>query len=179
MKPSFVMIGGGLLFVLGSTLNTAGLLRTPMISVTGLMTWQFPLSMGYWVASLGKESWTDLKIHPLVGVVGIVLCGAILRYFNHYPIQTICVLLPVMVVSVRSALLGVGKFGRFFEVAGKLSMSIWLTHTFYCYYYWGKLVYAPRNSLVVLLVLLTWCYLASLGLEALRGRLFRALGWTS
>jgi len=48
---------------------------------------------------------------------------------------------------------------------GKHSMYMWLTHSFYCYYFTQKLIFAPRYTPLVLLLLILVSYLTSLVLS--------------
>ena len=44
--------------------------------------------------------------------------------------------------------------GKVFEILGEESTFMWLTHTFFCYYWCQKLVFAPKYSIVIFLWLL-------------------------
>ena len=43
---------------------------------------------------------------------------------------------------------------RLLKWIGKSSTNIWLTHSFFCYYYFKELTYAPRYSILIVLWLL-------------------------
>jgi len=44
--------------------------------------------------------------------------------------------------------------GKIFEILGEESTFMWLTHSFFCYYWCQKLVFAPKYSIVIFLWLL-------------------------
>ena len=44
--------------------------------------------------------------------------------------------------------------GKVFEILGEESTSMWLTHSFFCYYWCQKLVFAPKYSFLIFLWLL-------------------------
>ncbi len=54
-----------------------------------------------------------------------------------------------------------------FTYLGKYSFPLWLTHSFFCYYYFQDFVYAPKWSPLVFLTLLTSSLLSVLGIEKL------------
>lgn len=51
------------------------------------------------------------------------------------------------------------KIKNIFIVFGKYSMNMWLTHTFFIYYYFQKIVYYPKLSVLIVV----WVCLLSLG----------------
>lgn len=62
--------------------------------------------------------------------------------------------------------------GRVFEILGEESTFMWLTHSFFCYYWCQKLVFAPRYSIVIFL----WLLALSFASAKLLGLLYRGLG---
>ena len=51
--------------------------------------------------------------------------------------------------------------GRVFEVLGEESTFMWLTHSFYCYYWCQKLVFAPKYSILIFLWLLALSFVTA------------------
>jgi len=37
-------------------------------------------------------------------------------------------------------------------IFGRQSIGIWLTHSFFCYYYFQELVYSPKNPILIFLL---------------------------
>lgn len=71
------------------------------------------------------------------------------------------VLDPVLVVpfvAAATALVGNGLPRRVFERLGGESTGIWLTHSFWCYHWAPALVYSPRASICIFLLLLALSY---------------------
>ncbi|EOB1224235.1 acyltransferase [Vibrio cholerae] len=56
---------------------------------------------------------------------------------------------------------------RFFAELGNKSMYIWLTHSFYCYYFFSEFIYWFNNAIFVFIILLIISYLTSLVLTKL------------
>lgn len=54
---------------------------------------------------------------------------------------------------------------RFFLLVGKYSTYIWLTHTFFAYYYFQMLIYGVKYSVVIFLWCLLCCILTGIVLE--------------
>ena len=46
-------------------------------------------------------------------------------------------------------------------VFGKQSIGIWLTHSFFCYYYFQELVYAPKNPILIFLLALGFSFMSA------------------
>lgn len=56
---------------------------------------------------------------------------------------------------------------RLLKWIGKSSTNIWLTHSFFCYYYFKEFIYAPRYSILIVIWLLFISLIASEGLNLL------------
>ena len=64
-----------------------------------------------------------------------------------------CFVVPMFILPLTSLLYGT-KCSRIMMWLGKHSTNIWLTHTFWCYYYWQKIVLIPRYSVLIYIWLL-------------------------
>ena len=108
-----------------------------------------------------------LKTHcggkPLYCVLSLLICTALfyLHLYNYmfYDfinaavfVCCIVVLLPLKILSLPCRLL---------RKIAEESTYIWLTHTFFCYYWCQKLVYAPKYSVLIFLWLLALSYAAA------------------
>lgn len=54
------------------------------------------------------------------------------------------------------------------EFIGRHSMNIFLFHTFIYYYYFRELIYAPRNPILIFLLLLGICLIVSVLIEKIK-----------
>ncbi len=58
--------------------------------------------------------------------------------------------------------------GVFLAHLGQFALPIWLTHSFFCYYYFQHLIYAPRYSILIFTWLVLISYAAALTVNRLR-----------
>ena len=65
------------------------------------------------------------------------------------------------------------KFGtNLLMILGKHSTYMWLTHTFFAFYYWDKFIYGFRYPVVILFVLVIVSLITSYVLEKIEGMIF-------
>ena len=74
----------------------------------------------------------------------------------------------LFVISATCLLFQLKSLKKGLDIIGKHSTGIWFIHSFFCYYYWQKIIYAPKNSIIIFLLLflvsfvseciLTWGY---------------------
>jgi len=69
-------------------------------------------------------------------------------------------LAPLFVFASTTLLMGT-RLSPLFQLLGKHSMNMWLTHTFWCYYYFQPLVFWPKISVLVLVWLTVLSLLTS------------------
>lgn len=55
---------------------------------------------------------------------------------------------------------------------GSQATGMWLIHTFFCYYYFQNFIYAPKNPILVFLLLFTISLVLSWGI----GKLYSIIG---
>lgn len=60
---------------------------------------------------------------------------------------------------------GINPLKKVLGFIGKYATGIWLTHSFFCYYYCQKLIYAPKNTIIIFVLLLLVSLLAAWGLD--------------
>lgn len=68
------------------------------------------------------------------------------------------IVVPIFVFAVTTLLYDT-SISKFFILMGKHSTNIWLSHTFWCYYFWQPLVFLPYISTTIYL----WLVILSLG----------------
>lgn len=56
---------------------------------------------------------------------------------------------------------------------GKYATGIWLIHSFFCYYYFQQLIYAPKNSILIFILLLGISLFMAWGLDYLYGMIWK------
>ncbi len=100
------------------------------------------------------------------------MCAAFLvrahcpKYYNFIPAVVFIMCLDVLLPSKPMALAG-----RVLERLGAESAIMWLVHTFFCYYWLQRLVYAPKYSPLIFL----WLVALSYGSAKLIGLLWRGI----
>ena len=62
------------------------------------------------------------------------------------------------------------------ETAGRYSVYMWLTHSFYCYYYFSELILFWKNPVLMYAVLFGMSVLTAIGLQAVEQKAGRMLG---
>lgn len=66
---------------------------------------------------------------------------------------------PVFLISAVSIIRIVRPLKFIAKEIGSVSTEIWLTHSFYCYYFIPRIIYAPKNALLITLLLVIISYL--------------------
>lgn len=74
------------------------------------------------------------------------------------------ILTPVFVFCIMNVK-GKGIFINIFMVLGKHSTSIWLIHTFFCYYYFQKLIFIPKVSILIFFLLILLSLVVSIFID--------------
>lgn len=94
-------------------------------------------------------SWGLLMVSPLFYIILLKL-----PLLHQY---TFVVITPIIVFTIGS----LNIKSRIIQFIGKSSTNIWLTHSFFCYYYLQKLTFAPKYSVLILIWLLILSLLTS------------------
>lgn len=102
----------------------------------------------------------------LVGCV-LILAVFVFRTLGTADYWLVPVLVFGFVLLMKNGILG-RYVGGIFHFIGKHSTYIWLTHTFFAYYYFQKLTYAPRYSWVIAIWCILLCIASSIILEKFR-----------
>ena len=117
----------------------------------------------YGLLSQAKEL---CRQRPILAALAAILTGALIVIFryktgSHYYYDFIYA--PVLVIAVTAVLnTKAGTIlGGVLECVGNESTSIWLLHSFFCYHWCQRLVFAPRYSPLIALWLLVLSFVAA------------------
>lgn len=136
--------------------------------------WAVPFAVGMICAKTGVLDQIKSQIHQkkpstIAGSVVLFLGSAYaswnypLLFDSAFAFAIICVLLTALRFLPSSAV-------KLFRFLGKHSSNIFMTHTFFFYYFWTDFIYAPRYPILILLLLLMVCLLWSIVLEFVKGK---------
>ncbi|MGI5976115.1 MAG: acyltransferase family protein [Candidatus Limivicinus sp.] len=121
----------------------------------------------------GRVLWCILSIVGMAALFYIHLYNFMYYDFINTALFVICL---VILMPTKPGIF----LGGIFEKLGEESTFMWLIHTFFCYYWCQKLVYAPKYSPLIFLWLLILSFLSAKlirlfyrGLGLLYSRLFR------
>jgi hypothetical protein len=132
-------------------------------------TWLLPFGFGMVFGRSQKmppNSWlvkliaTLSRTHPLI----LLMVTVAVFIVAHNP--GLLLVTPLFIIALMNTAEGLGSgVNRVVGELGKHSMYMWLTHSFYCYYFAQKLIFAPRYTPLILLLLIAVSYLTSLVLS--------------
>lgn len=83
---------------------------------------------------------------------------------------------PLFLVSATTLIGSIPYIKKLFAVIGRWSTWIWLIHSFLCYYFCQKLVFAPRYSLLIVFWLILLSILSAIVIEYIWRWIFIAWG---
>ncbi|TVP55503.1 MAG: hypothetical protein EA343_24950 [Nodularia sp. (in: Bacteria)] len=134
----------------------------------GFLFWQISFALGVLSAKLKLFSSVLIKFLDKLGAFwvffSLLVCFSlrfrlggevdflIVSFFIYFTIRAIAIL----------------RLSRVFAYLGKYSFPMWLVHSFFCYYYFQDIVYAPQWSPLVLILLTTMSLLTVMLIEYLR-----------
>jgi hypothetical protein len=134
-----------------------------------VMYWQLAFMLGTFFAKYNLYTWVkkiynirlfrNLKLFNNV-IFDLIIIVVLFRFRTTSQLfekTTIDMLIAPLFIFVIIQLMTKIKLTTTLTYLGKHSMNIWLTHTFFCYYYFQSIVYLPRISILIFiwLVLLT------------------------
>lgn len=139
--------------------------------ITDIFFWQISFVIGcivakYNVFKIIKDKIDELKLDKkwfyLITIIALIIIrNGMLIITNKFKINNPSafdfLIAPIM-VFVCSTLISKLKHISIFKLLGKHSTNIWLTHTFFAYYYFQELVFYPKISILVFV----WCIILSL-----------------
>lgn len=130
-----------------------------------LLNWQSCFFMGYICAKF--KLFTKIKEYMKIYNIDnkfIYLLMMLLVFFIRYKRSSIfidSILSGIFIFAIVNILYD-SKLHKLFVVLGENSMNMWLTHSFFCYYYIQSIVYKPRISVFILIWLIVLSLLTSL-----------------
>ncbi len=144
-------------------------IRIPM-----LQEWLFPFCLGIYGAQRASVSVISSRLSCLGGFRFALLGGLLVAvaYLKLIPlnggVQIDGPFGALLVVSTFEATGAVPALKKVLGFLGRHLFNIFLFHTFIYYYFWPDVIYAPRNPLAILALLLGICLAVSLALEKVK-----------
>lgn len=139
-----------------------------------LLVCQFAFCLGYWMAKEASifEKISSLLINMKLQIVILLgLALVILKWKIHGGYMLDTLLVPIYISVVMSIIYRSNLLERVFNFLGKCSTWIWLTHTFFCYYYFGKFIYSLKYSVFIFGMTMFSSLVASIILEFIHNKL--------
>lgn len=102
----------------------------------------------------GKLLWCIAALAGMAALFYIHLYNYMFYDFINTALFIVCI---TVLLPTRPGQL----IGRVFEILGEESTFMWLTHSFFCYYWCQKLVFAPKYSILIFLWLLALSFAAA------------------
>jgi len=142
--------------------------------IMDILFWQMTFCMGFIAAKFNLFNYItgqiarmklDKKIFYIIIILVII--------YSRIELSFICaiigkgnarygdfILAPTFILVCTNLIHGL-KGENIILVLGKNSTNIWLTHTFFCYYYFQKIVFLPKLSILILIWLATLSLISS------------------
>jgi hypothetical protein len=148
---------------------THELVQIAINHLSTLFMWQLIFITGIYFSKNSLFEKMDVffsKIHlnnKIVFLLLLVLCVYIRQYTFKFIIETRgpaiegiynysdFILAPIVVFSFVKLVQNITILESLFQTLGKHSTNIWLTHTFFIYYYYQKMSYAPYYSTLIVI----------------------------
>lgn len=144
------------------------------IRILMLQEWLFPFCLGIYAAQRNSIASTSSGLSRL-GMFRFALLGALLVAAAYLKlvllkggVQTDGLFGALVIVSTFEATRTVPALKKILGFLGRHLFNIFLFHTFIYFYFWPEVIYAPRNPLVILVLLLGVCLVVSLALEKVK-----------
>lgn len=132
--------------------------------IRNLLFWQMTFCTGFIFAKFKLFShmneWImrkklDKKIFYIPTLITIIAvrigCSYVFEFIGKgNPTYIDFMLAPIFVLICTKFIYGY-RGNKIFSTLGKHSTNMWLTHTFFCYYYFQNLVYMPKVSILILM----------------------------
>lgn len=167
-----------LIIGLAAAFSTAGLFNT---IANKIYHTSFVYSLIFFEGMLvAKFDW--IKIPKIIQqseyiTAGVAFCYCVIFKYLTFPLlndKFVDIYVIVPFVYAVCILLAKAKVGLMY--LGKYSLYMWLTHTFFCYYYWGHIVIQARYSVLIYMATLLGALVASLVLSKLENIIFTLIG---
>jgi hypothetical protein len=172
-KPVLLILASIAMFETATQMMRHGF-DTPYISAVWLLLWQVPFMTGVLFALYRKQiGKAFIFSRGKTGMIPVAVSLVFIPVIWHfYAIPGLMAATPFFLYLCLVLRRIAGEREMVLSFLGSLSFPMWLTHSFFCYYYWQKIVYYPRFSILVFinLTILTaaTCFIA----EKARIRIF-------
>ncbi|MBD2498711.1 acyltransferase family protein [Nostoc sp. FACHB-280] len=157
---SFLFFLSILLWYFGSRINPYGHL--------GFIYWQISFALGIICAKLNFFSSYVIKEFDkskwIVSFVGVLLCYMVRTKLEQ---KTYDFLIVPFFIYFSCRAVKILNLSKLMAYLGKYSFPLWLTHSFFCYYYFQNIIYSPKLSPLIFILLTTMSLLSVLGIELL------------
>lgn len=150
-----VVLYSFLIFCIGAIANVIsyGINITVFKFIFNIMTLQFMFVSGIIICKYKIYDYIDEHVNKWHCIIIFIISVSIIFIF---PVKTLIysIITPILVFSLVKMI----KKSKVLITLGIHSNNIWLTHTFFCYYYFSKLTFMPRYSILIVI----WTILLSL-----------------
>jgi hypothetical protein len=143
----------------------------------GFTIWQAPFALGVVCAKLKFFSSRPIQYLDKLGwswvIFGLFCCfliGHLFRLrFGDSGVRYDFLILPFLIYfSVRA--FTIARLHKIFTYLGEYSFPLWLVHSFFCYYYFQDIIYFPKWSPLVFMLLVTMSLLSVVVIEHFKKR---------
>jgi hypothetical protein len=110
--------------------------------------------------ALVKKVYVAMPAGILLGVLVFVLRRQFGAEYDY-------IFAPLFVIATVSVFRFIPPVYKLLKEIGSVSTEIWLIHTFFCYHFIPKIIYAPKNAILITLWLLLISYLSGKALVIL------------
>lgn len=115
--------------------------------ISNIMSLQFMFIMGIIVSKYGVYDYINTHIKKGYYDIIMIIMGIFISII--FPIRTLIypIITPIIIFSLTRMI----KQSKVLLYLGKNSNNIWLTHTFFCYYYFKELTFIPKYSILIVI----------------------------
>ena len=144
----------------------------------GFALWQASFALGVVCAKLKFFSSRPIQYLDKFGwswvMLSLFLCFIICLIFRlrfgDFGVRYDFFIVPFFIYfSVRAAT--ILRLHNFLAYLGEYSFPLWLVHSFFCYYYFQDIIYFPKWSPFIFLLLITMSLLSVVGIESFKKRI--------
>jgi hypothetical protein len=137
-----------------------------------LLFWQMSFCTGYIFAKFNlfrrmtrgiKSRGMDKKAFYVAMLSAIIIIRIAMTYIlGEWEAPNYDYILAPLFILFCTNFIYPSRSNKVFLALGKHSTNIWLTHSFFCYYYFQKLVFLPKLSVLILIWLTVLCIASSM-----------------
>jgi len=149
--------------------------------IVNILLWQIVFVMGCLIAKHNlfkvtnmylKQYKLEKNVLQIFFVLIIIIAGIkIPNLINISPTYVAILITPIFVL-LSTNVINVSIIKYIFIVLGKHSGNMWLTHTFFAYYYFQKIVFYPEFSVIIVIWVCLLSITSSIIIKAISSRLY-------